>query len=144
MRRREFAVLAVSAAVLTALSTLPGCKKDARCKRCGMKLDRESPWRAELVAEDGSVVAFDTPRCALTSWRSGETHAKTIRVVEYYDRVPKDGADVRFVVGGDVLGPMGPDFVPVDPPRVTKFIQDHAGERSLRLEEIDEAFLRAN
>ena len=55
---------------------------------------------------------------------------------DYYDRQPKDGADVRFVIGGDVVGPMGPDLVPVDPARVPKFIQDHAADRALKLDEI--------
>jgi hypothetical protein len=31
---------------------------------------------------------------------------------------------------------MGPDLVPVDPARVSKFIQDHAADRALRLDEI--------
>ena len=79
---------------------------------------------------------FYTPRCALQSWRSGKTAAKSLRVQDYYDRQSRDGNDVRFVVGGDVLGPMGPDLVPVDPARVTKFIQDHGAERSLRLDEV--------
>jgi hypothetical protein len=101
-----------------------------------MRIDPTSAWRAELVGEDGHVTAFDTPRCALTSWRSGTTPAKTLRVQEYYDRQLRDGNDVRFVIGGDVVGPMGPDIVPVDPPRASKFIQDHSADRALRLDEV--------
>ena len=48
----------------------------------------------------------------------------------------RDGNDVRFVIGGDVVGPMGPDLVPVDPPRASKFIQDHGADRALRLDEV--------
>lgn len=140
MNRRRF-VLALTAAPLVALAA---CKKEARCKRCGMKIDPTSPWRAELVGADGAVTAFDTPRCALNSWRSGQTPAKTLRVQEYYDRAWRDGSELRFMIGGDVAGPMGPDFVPVDPSRVTKFIQDHGAERALELAAIDEAFLKAN
>ena len=141
MKRRDF--ILTLAAVL-ALTTGAACKKEARCKHCGMKIDPTSAWRAELVGEDGKVTGFDTPRCALQAWRSGETPAKSIRVQEYYDRQTKDGADVRFVLGGDVVGPMGPDFVPVDPPRVSKFIQDHAAERALRLDEVTIQVLSAN
>ncbi len=136
--RRALVLGAVLALVTSA------CKKDARCRRCGMKLEAKSAWRAELVGEDGKVTEFDTPRCALTSWREGQTPAKSIRVQEYYDHVTKDGTEVRFILGGDVVGPMGPDFVPVDPARASKFIQDHGGERALKLEELDAAFLRAN
>ena len=141
MKRREFMLVC---AVILALGATSACKKEARCKHCGMKIDPTSAWRAELVAEDGKVIGFDTPRCALQAWRSGETPAKSIRVQEYYDRTTKDGADVRFVLGGDVVGPMGPDFVPVDPPRVSKFIQDHAAERALRLDEVTMQVLSAN
>jgi hypothetical protein len=141
MRRRDFVVGLVAALAITASSA---CKKDVRCKHCGMKIEPASAWRAELVGEDGQVTAFDTPRCALQAWRSGETPAKSIRVQEYYDRTTKDGTEVRFVLGGDVSGPMGPDFVPVDPPRVSKYIQDHGAERAFRLEEVTAEVLRAN
>lgn len=134
MNRRSFVLGACSSVM--AVVAVAGCKKDARCKHCGMKIDPASAWRAELVGDDGKVTQFDTPRCALTSWRSGTTPAKAIRVQEYYDRQMRDGNDVRFVVGGDVVGPMGPDIVPVDPPRSSKFIQDHTADRALRLEEI--------
>jgi nitrous oxide reductase accessory protein NosL len=134
MKRRQF-VLAFSLSTL-ALVSASACKKDARCKHCGMRIDPASAWRADLVGEDGKITSFDTPRCALQSWRSGTTPAKTIRVQEYYDRQTRDGNDLRFVVGGDVVGPMGPDLVPVDPARSSKFIQDHGADRALRLDEI--------
>jgi copper chaperone NosL len=137
--RRDF-VLALAGAVLVGGIT-SACKKDPRCKNCGMRIDPASQWRAELVAADGTVTTFDTPRCALQSWRSGKTPARSLRVQDYYDRQSRDGNDVRFVIGGDVVGPMGPDLVPVDPERVTKFIQDHAADRALRLDEVTPAVL---
>jgi hypothetical protein len=54
-------------------------------------------------------------------------------VLEYYDRVWKDGNEVVFVVGSDVYGPMGPDLVPVDPLRAQKFADDHTAGRPLPL-----------
>lgn len=137
MNRRAFVAIALS----TVSSVMLACEsrskaREERCKHCGMKIDRASAWRVELVLVDGSTVPFDTPRCALTSWRSGKTPATSIRVQDYYDRTWRNGADVRFVIGGDVVGPMGPDLVPVDPARATKFIQDHTADRALRLEEV--------
>jgi hypothetical protein len=135
MTRRELLVgLAVAAVVLPSASACS--KSGARCRHCGMRIDPTSAWHAELVGDDGKVTAFDTPRCALTSWRSGATPARSIRVQEYYDRKARDGSELRFVIGGDVLGPMGPDLVPVDPPRSSKFIQDHGADRALALDEI--------
>jgi hypothetical protein len=139
-RRRDFLLAVTSVAVLGGASA---CKKETRCKNCGMRIDPTSPWRADLVAADGAVTTFDTPRCALQSWRSGKTPAKAVRVQDYYDRKERDGNDVRFVIGGDVVGPMGPDLVPVDAARVSKFIHDHAADRALRLDEVTPEVLGA-
>lgn len=133
MKRRDFVL---GAGCVALFGSAVACRKDARCKHCGMRVDPASGWRAELVGDDGKVTTFDTPRCALQSWRAGTTPAKSIRVQEYYDRQTRDGNDVRFVIGGDVVGPMGPDLVPVDPPRASKFIQDHGADRALRLDEV--------
>ena len=41
------------------------------------------------------------------------------------------------------MGPMGPDLVPVDPSRVTKFLRDHGADRAYRLDEITLEVLQA-
>jgi hypothetical protein len=143
MNRRAL-LLALGGTMALALGTGTACKKQPRCKQCGMRIEPASPWRADLVHDDGSVTSFDTPRCALTSWRSGQTPAKTIRVQDYYDRKWRDGSEVRFVYGGDVSGPMGPDFIPVDPSRASKFIQDHGADAAYRLDELTADFLPKN
>lgn len=126
---------ALLAFTLSSLAT-SACRKEARCKTCGMKIDPKSEWRAELLLADGTTLAFDTPRCALRAFRGGGYDAKTLFVQEYYAREKVDASSVRFVVGGDVVGPMGPDLVPVAPPRVTKFIQDHGADRAYTLDEL--------
>ncbi len=136
MNRRRFVLGMSSSLAIAVIGASSACKKTERCTHCGMKIDPASAWRADLVGDDGKLTSFDTPRCALTSWRSGATPAKSIRVLEYYDRQSRDGNDVRFVIGGDVIGPMGADLVPVDPPRASKFIQDHAADRALKLEDV--------
>jgi nitrous oxide reductase accessory protein NosL len=136
MLRRDFIVSVLAVAVSASCKSKSGPQTDLRCKHCGMKIDQTSPWRAELVAVEGTTIAFDTPRCALTSWRSGKSQAARLRVQEYYERRWRDADELRFVIGGDVVGPMGPDLVPVDPARATKFIQDHSADRALRLDEI--------
>ena len=112
--------------LLLGLALVVACKKDAqRCAHCGMKIDPQSAFRAEVV-EAGTTRSFDTPRCALSEWVAGGKKG-TVRVQDYYDRAWRDGKDLRFVVGSDVLGPMGPEIVPVDAARVAKFKADHAG-----------------
>jgi hypothetical protein len=119
-------------------TVLVACKREERCRHCGMKVDRANPWTSELVLNDGATLFYDTPRCALTAWRTKKVSANDMRVREYYDaKGPvRSARDLRFVVGGDVHGPMGPDFVPVEPSRVSKFIQDHGADRAYAVEEI--------
>lgn len=135
MRRRD--VLALPVALF-----FVGCKKELRCKHCGMKIDPSSPWKTELVGADGAIATFDTPSCAFTSWRTGQTPAKTLRVQDYYDHQWHTADELRFLIGGDVIGPMGADLVPVMPPLVTKFIQDHGADRALSSDEITADFLK--
>jgi copper chaperone NosL len=133
MKRRAFLLGAVF---------LAACKKEERCSTCGMKIDRTSPWRAEIVLANGEILQYDTPRCAIRAWTTRKIATKTLRVQEYYDRNFRDGAELRFVAGGDVVGPMGPDLVPVDPSRVTKYIQDHSADRAYMLSEITPEILK--
>ena len=110
------------------------CSKTERCPNCGMKIDRASGWRADLIVA-GAARAYDTPRCAFTAWRSGAAEASGIRVQDFYDRTWKDCALVRFAIGSDVLGPMGNDLVAVDIGRAERFLQDHGG-RAVSLTEV--------
>jgi nitrous oxide reductase accessory protein NosL len=126
------------ASLSVAFVALASCSraKAARCAYCGMPIDPESPWNAELVKVDGTKGRFDSPRCALLAWRTGKVDAKEIRVEEYYDRTWKSGSDVVFVASSDVMGPMGADLVPVDPERAKEFAREHTGTRPLALEEV--------
>ena len=132
MKRRAFVVGALLVAA---------CKKEERCKNCGMKIDPASAWNADLIGTDGKPVRFDTPRCAFTYWRSGKIQAKDIRAQDYYERAWRDSAALKFVLGGDVLGPMGPDLVPVDASRASKFIQDHSADKAVTAAEVTTAVL---
>ncbi len=120
------------------LFTLLACKasSESRCAHCGMKIEANSAFRAEIAPPSGAPLVFDTPRCAILSFRADAGPAAKIRVQEFYDRSFQDASELRFVVGSDVLGPMGPDYIPVSPPITPKFLKDHAGERVLTLSEI--------
>ncbi len=108
------------------------CKSDvARCAHCGMKIDPTSPWNAE-IADGTNITHFDTPRCALATWSGSGKHG-SVRVRDYYDRKMKSANELHFVDGSDVIGPMGPELVPVDAARIAKFEKDHGGTEKMEL-----------
>ena len=108
-----------------------------------MKIAPGSAWTAELTTADGALHHFDTPKCALLAWRKGLVVARSSRFQEYYDRAWRDGADLRFAIGSDVVGPMGGDAVPVAPERASKFAADHAAGRVATLSELGVDVLEA-
>ena len=116
---------------------LASCARRAqRCGYCGMPIDPRSPWNTRLVLNDGTKTEFDSPRCALLAWRTGQVVAKDILVQDYYDRTWRRGGEVVFVVSSDVIGPMGADLVPIDTARASQFAREHTGTRPLSLDQI--------
>ena len=103
-----------------------GCHGSPRCATCGMKVDPESPW-VSYVTLGRQEVAFDTPRCAFTALRRAQGGAWRARFREYYSQQVEPADDVRFVTGSDVVGPMGPDLVPVAAESAARFARDHNG-----------------
>jgi hypothetical protein len=108
------------------LSLVVACQHTRRCATCGMKIDAGSAWVAYLETTAGEL-AFDTPRCALTAWRSDPGRVRRARFRDYYSQELKDADDLRFVNGSDVLSPMGPDVVPVVAATAARFASDHNG-----------------
>jgi hypothetical protein len=100
-----------------------------------MKVDPASPWVAYLQTTTGEL-AFDTPRCALTSWRSDPSRVTSARFREYYSQEIKSAAALRFVYGSDVLSPMGQELVPVATENARRFARDHNGAPPKAAEDI--------
>lgn len=140
MHRRAFLVAIVASALACNAKGKPAGE---RCSFCGMTIDPASAWLTELVMIDATKTTYDTPRCAMTAWRTRGVAAKSVRVQEFYERGWRDGNEVDFVTGSDVDGPMGPDLVPVSPTKSAKFMVDHAGGRALKLEAITPTLLQA-
>jgi copper chaperone NosL len=120
---------------LSALPFAPACERKARCRRCGMVLDAASAFRVEL-AREGAREAFDTPKCAFTVVRRKGTPAGKLTFLGYYTKKPLGEEALLFAVGSDVLGPMGPDFIPVEREHEAKFRKEHHAERMIEASEI--------
>ena len=112
--------------LVVALLLTVACRSAERCATCGMKIDPASPWVSYLTI-DGKEHSFDTPSCAFSGWRKAGARGKNARFREYYSQVMKPAEELRFVRGSDVVGPMGPDLVPVIEDAARRFARDHNG-----------------
>jgi len=121
---------------LLALSAI-GCRGATRCGTCGMKVDTASRWVAYVAIDTGEQV-FDTPRCAMRGWRRSRG-ATAARFREYYSQEMKPADSLRFVEGSDVVGPMGPDAVPVATQYAARFAREHNGAPPKTLAEMIES-----
>jgi len=110
-----------------------------RCAHCGMRVDPASPFRTGATDAQGAERSFDSPKCLLR-WLHGEGRgAREPWAIGYYTGGRRPAAELFWVEGGDVRGPMGRDLVPVeDGPRAERFAGDHGG-RVLAWDAIDAA-----
>ncbi len=122
-----------------------GCSpQGARCAKCGMLVDDHPRWVAGATTEAGAEERFCCPRC-LFAWRHSPRGAgsRDAWVTEYYTQRRTPIGEVIFVMGSDVVGPMGQALVPVAGREAAeRFRQDHHGGRLLTATEITPELLR--
>lgn len=115
------------------------------CPVCGMFVAKYKKWVAEIVFKDGSYVVFDGCKdmfkyyfnmAKYTKKKSRDDIAE-IYVTEYYTLKIHKASDVLFIVGSDVLGPMGHELIPVKGEDASKiFMIGHSGDKAFRFDEI--------
>ena len=114
-----------------------------RCSKCGMDVESAPRWIAGLTREDGTDQRFCSPRC-LFAWRHQTGAEGTLWVTEYYSQQRMPAVELHFVVGSDVVGPMGSALVPVAGQEAAEqFRHDHGGERVVELSEITVELLQS-
>jgi copper chaperone NosL len=113
-----------------------GSGGSSRCANCGMSVEANSPWRAGLTL-DGQARIYDSPKCMFSQLRTTATRATEVWVSEYYSHAARPASSMSYVLGSDVLGPMGADVVPIeDRSRAERFLADHHGNRILAFDEV--------
>lgn len=141
--RRRF-ITDAAIATVAATSMLSACSRDhaassARCAFCGMRIPPGSHWAAGATTSAGAAVSFDTPGCLFRYRFSNRGQGlRAPWITEYYGRsgAHVDARTVSFVPGSDVVGPMGPDLVPVATNRVDAFRRDHHGREGLAFDAV--------
>jgi len=115
------------------------------CPVCGMFVAKYPEWIATVLYEDGHAHHFDGAKdlfkylLDLPKWAPGHRaeDIAAIGVTEYYGLTRIDARDAWYVIGSDVLGPMGHELVPLETrDDAEEFLRDHAGRRILRFDEV--------
>lgn len=129
-------------------------EKDEKCPVCGMFVYKYPKWAARMnYAENGKPVthAFDGVKDMLKFYQNPAkwgNHAKhtdaelTLLVSDYYSQEAIDGKKAFYVVGSDVMGPMGKEFIPFKTFKSAQtFMKDHKGLNIVEFSKIDEALV---
>ncbi len=121
-----------------ALQTL---KAEHRCANCGMITSKYPNWEESVILSSGDTLYFDGPRCMFfTLLNSDKTNGgiATVKVKDYYTLNYIDGKEAFYVIGSDIMGPMGKELIPFENEEAAKeFLNDHQGKHILRFNDVN-------
>lgn len=124
---------------------------DERCPVCGMFVAKYEDWIVQARLADGSVLYFDGMKDLMVFYFNPEQYGKFTRqdireiwVKDYYTLQWLDGFQAFYVIGSDVYGPMGMEFIAFDTREAAyNFLKDHKGTMVLPFEKITEEQVQA-
>ena len=125
---------------------------DAKCPVCGMFVAKYPDWVAQVQFTDNITVFFDGAKDLFKFYfgmkqyqpRKAPKDIKAIFFTEYYSVQPIEAHASCFVIGSDVLGPMGRELIPfANMKDAEQFMADHKGKRILRFEEINAKLIQS-
>ena len=121
-----------------------------RCPVCGMFVAKYPNWLAQISFQDNKIVFFDGVKdlmkyyFKISKYHKNRSHSdiKGIFVTDYYSTEPIAVTGAYFVIGSDVYGPMGKEFIPHKTRGMAEeFLKDHYGSRILLFNEIKQDVL---
>lgn len=122
-----------------------------KCPVCGMFVAKYPDWAASITFRDSTMVYFDGPKDLFTFYVDPGRYAPArkqadiadIRVKDYYSLAVVDGRLAFYIIGSNVLGPMGKELVPfAGKDDAAGFMRDHRGGKILRFNEITRSVLK--
>lgn len=148
--RRLIAILAfamfLAGSVRAGEIVVPPPKPDSVCPVCGMFVAKYPEWVATVVYKDGHAHFFDGAKdmfkylANLGRYAPGHSaeNIARIAVTDYYAVKTIEAKQAFYVIGSDVLGPMGHELVPhMTRKEAEDFIKDHKGKRIVTFDEVN-------
>ena len=115
---------------------------DAKCPVCGMFVYKYPKWSA-VITVDGKKSYFDGIKDMMkyyifnADFPYDRTKIESITVSDYYTLEAIDAKDAFYVIGSDILGPMGNELISFkDKKSADNFIKDHNGKKILKFKDI--------
>lgn len=145
------AVLLCASPVLAGEIVMPPPGDRDKCPVCGMFVKPYPEWTAAIVYRDGHTHYFDGAKDLFRFLEGPSKYVPNHRpedvtatfVTEYYSLTPIQIQSALFVIGSDVLGPMGRELIPLATPAdAAEFIKDHGG-RAVRFEQVTPEILKS-
>jgi copper chaperone NosL len=127
-------------------------KQDSVCPVCGMFVAKYPEWVAAVVYKDGHVHYFDGAKDLFKYLKQLGHYAPghrlsdmaTVAVTDYYSVRTIDAHQAVYVIGSDVLGPMGHELVAHGSRAdAESFMKDHKGKRILLFSEVTSEIIAA-
>ena len=115
------------------------------CPVCGMFVAKYPEWIATVVYRNGHAHHFDGAKdmfkylLDLEKWAPGHqaSDIQAIGVTEYYGLTRIDARKAFYVVGSEVLGPMGHELIPLETQEdAEEFMRDHKGIAIVRFADV--------
>ena len=127
-------------------------QKTDRCPVCGMFVYKYPKWVAQIIFKDGSYYFYDGAKdmfkhifdtAKYTPGKSADA-IKDIYVTDYYEVELVNAKTAFFVIGSDVLGPMGHELLPFkDKESAQEFLEDHKGKSIIRFQDVTPAIIES-
>ena len=109
---------------------------DVSCGKCGMYPAKYPRWHSQIIFKDDSMTPFDGCKCMFNFLFGMEKFDNTHSIDDVAVIWVKDfdtgkwinAADAQYVVGSNMMGPMGKELIPfADQAAAMKFHQEQGG-----------------
>ena len=135
----------VGLAAAQAAAPVPKPAAKDLCPICGMLVSKYPHWVATIVYKDGHAHHFDGAKDMFKFWFEPSKYAAGHKredmtglwVTDFYNLQAVDAKKAYYVIGSDVLGPMGHELVPLATKEdAEEFLKEHKGKRILTFDQV--------
>jgi copper chaperone NosL len=131
-------MIVLSLPLMTLAQPEQSLSSTTRCQICGMFVAKYPNWISVITLDDATSRYFDGVKDLMVfilnsgSYGVAPERVQDIWVKDYYSLEWIDGRQCFYVIGSDVYGPMGHEFIPFSTEKAAlNFQKDHHGTEIL-------------